>query len=317
MDLDTVSSDQFVSMCEDSGVICRSVKNIRPRVFRATIERNTELRTVYGKIYANEKRSDIQALTRQASDIGLPHAEVIIDDVVILLLDEADGQPLSYVLPATFLPGIWHLIRDRIEAAYSHLGRYLGTQHAQTESGTVKLLRKRHISQFDEHNSMLAGDIPELEHPELELLIEEVKNIQVPQAVVHSDPSPHNIFYRAGDVTLIDNAFTRKGVVTDHANVLLGIWLMVGRLPYVSRKIGDRLEEAYWRGYRAQGIDETTDRILVSVHLLRKYFSVLGYYKQKPNITHAKITKYMDKPAIIDGVRRELRLLSDANLYKI
>lgn len=312
MELDSVSKREFASVCEESGIICRDVEKIRTRVFRATIQKPDSMpQEVYGKIYPSDKERRIREAVVDPTEIGLPGGTVVGGEFVILLMEPADGWPLSHVLPVALFPGLWKVWGDRFDFAYSQLGWYLGTQHTRTERGTVPLLDQTQVSKLRQQASLLTDVVHRSTRRRLETVIDEAQNRQTPCAVTHSDPSPHNIFYKSGEITLIDNSFSRKGAANDHANVRIGIWLMVGRLPYVRRRSGNRLEDAYWQGYQSRGIEASTDRIDVAILSLKKYLSLFNYYRSEPDILHARITRYTDKEAIINGIQREIEYLTD------
>lgn len=315
MDLDKVSVDYFQSVCESSGVHCHGTTKLRNRVYRTTvISPDGNKQEFFGKIYPSAKTERIRRLVEHAGAIGLPEAQIVSNDIVILLLEPADGQPLSYILPVFLLPGVWGKLGHRIESAYSHLGWYLGTQHAQTASNRVELLDQAKRSELQRRADLVKHDVPELTDTRIAELLNEARKRTVSEAVTHSDPSPHNIFYKAGDVTLIDNAFSRKVAAQDHANALLGSWLMIDRLHYPADRAGHQIEKAYWKGYNSRGIWDSVDRLSVGILMIKKYLALSEYYRSDLDTLHARITRYLDRPAIVRGIRRELRYLVEAGI---
>ena len=305
MSVDNIEVGHVAEVCKLDGVEIRDLRKVRDRVLRGVLDGTMD---VYVKLYRPEKQENILEVLEGEYDVGLPACRLAVsEDFLALVMDAVEGRPLSHVLPVALVPGMWRLSSGRMGRAYRQIGTYLGRLHAKTATEAGPLLMDRQLARAIERVELLDGRAPEGLVPELEAMLRASADTPTEQSIVHSDPSPHNVIYDGGRTRLIDYSFSRRAAAHDHANVLLGVRLMVGRLPYARASAASLLEEAYWEGYRATGISATARDEVVGPLLCYKHLSLLEHYAEGPETIHGRLTRYTDESIILDELERIAR----------
>ena len=308
MSLDEVEAAMVADACRDGGIPVGDLETIRARVYRGKLEQSDGTRDVFVKLYPTDRAGNVREVLRSDGDVGLPKSRLATaDSFAALVMDVAAGRKLSRVMPVAFLPGLWRRYRSTLESAYYNLGRYVGTLHNETHSNRAPPAEER-IAHGLERTRILDGLTDETRR-RLADNIKAFAEEAVSRAVLHTDPSPHNVFYHDGRVTVIDFAFKRGAAVHDHADVLLGIRLMARRLPYTAGTVEDALETAYWEGYRDTGLEASLDPAAVATFLSLSCLSLLEYYDSDAGTWHSRLTRFTDRSIL----REELESGVDVN----
>jgi tRNA A-37 threonylcarbamoyl transferase component Bud32 len=134
-------------------------------------------------------------------------------------------------------------------------------------------------------------------------LVRRARDLEVERSIVHSDPSPHNIYYENGVIELIDVACKDAPLVRDQVAVDIGIELMVARLPYGRRSQVEQLTYSYRSGYGRR----STEPDAYDLQRLVKLVRLLAYYADGPTKPNAKLTKLTDVPILRDRILQNLQ----------
>ena len=186
----------------------------------------------------------------QSNDtVGFPSSRILVGDPPLLMMDEAQGRPLSRVYPIVTFPLLWWYFGSDIRTANERLGTYLGRLHRETKRG-VRPLRS---TSFEKYRTNVEGIEKVLEDKTLsriDTIVDRLDDAELSSCLVHGDPTPHNLFYRDADLTLIDFSLDLDAVVRDVINAERGIELMIGRLPHGRSNQSATLVEAFRSGYQ-------------------------------------------------------------------
>lgn len=305
MSFNPISAEDIADLCESQEISLGTVQRVRSGVYKGTIADSVEwdASEVYIKLYPEERRETLSKFAEIATEVGHPTCRVVDGTNLCLVMELAPGRPLSQILPFAFVPGVWRFKRDAVERAYKQIGSYLGRLHTETADGECPILTEEEVSEAIDQTQLLTSKISEEKIERIIRLLKKATEHQTPKSITYGDRSPHNIYYHDGDVTLIDSTCKRRGAVSDHTSVLLGLRLMVKRLPYARSTIIDRLETAYWAGYQSTGIKRTTSKETVSIRYIPNVLSLLEHYESSPSSINSKLTQYIDPPILYDELQ--------------
>lgn len=294
--------------CASEGVHIQSIEQVRKDVFKSVLSSPIfdDSSTVYIRVYSEEREDDLRSFVPVASDSGHPECTLVSGETVCLLMDVASGRPLSQLLPVVFFPGLWHLTRQQYRQVYRQVGTQLGTLHRNTVGESGPVLEERDQKQGVALTRLLDGNISDTKVKTVQTLLEQATEYKSPYVLTFGDRSPHNIYYDGSRVWQIDNMCKRKSVVYEHVSVMMGIRLMVKRLPYASSSIIPDLEEAYWDGYQATWERAKPDEKALAVRYIYKNLRLLEHYDSGVSSLNSKLTRWMDPPIIYDEIVQTL-----------
>lgn len=308
MRLDDISDASIVDLCATDGFQFKDIEKVKSDVYRGTLASGDlgGSSTVYVKLYPPERAENLREFARVATDADHPDCRVVEGDYIALVMGRANGRPLSHVLPIAFVPGVWTFYRDRIKQAYVQIGKSLAVLHNETSSWVGPVLCKRALT--DRMNRInLQEHFGDHVVKRIENILERGNEIQSIHAVTYGDRSPHNIYFDGKEITHIDSFCSRRSVAGDHASVILGIRLMVGRLPYARSKIKQLLESAYWEGYSsAEGTQLNSDKA-VAIRYVSTILRLLDYYTSNPSTVASRLIKRVDMPILRNEIESTVR----------
>lgn len=239
-------------------------------------------------------------------EVGLPATDLLEGEPPLLVMEAARGRPLSQLLPVYMLPGVWRTKHRELETGFERLGRYLGRIHSQSARGRDPITD---ISGYADRFTVPDDVADRLDGitETLGRVFETAARTEVTASMVHSDPTPHNIFYRDGDVELIDVDLRTYPSLKDRMVVECGLELMGGRLPYARASQATRLVASFRAGYERTGVDldlpETFRRATKAEH----YTWMLGkYLRSDRDGLRNWITLRTDPPLIEKRIERNL-----------
>ena len=301
MGIDALPAEVVTESCQEGGVEIRDLERLRPLVYRGKLAGRREV--VYVKLYEPERGEAVETVVEIGPEIGLPESIVVrTDRFVALVSEEATGRPLSHVLPIALLPGVWSIERADLISAYRRLGEYLSTLHASRETKDGPLLDERDFEKAIVAGERTAELLGSRASRRYDRLVRRARDLEGERAIVHSDPSPHNLYYEDGVIELIDVACKDAPLVRDRVAVDLGIELMVARLPYGRRSQVEQLTYSYRCGYGRRATESDAYDLQRLVKLVR----LLAYYADGPTTPNAKLTKWTDVPILRDRILQSL-----------
>ena len=300
------SIESVESSCAVADFDFEEIAQVREKVYRGKLaeDRIGDSRDVYIKVHDEKRKDRLEEFAQHASDVGHPPVHLIDGEHLCLLMGTAEGRPLSRLLPVVTVPGIWRLYNERMEEAYHEIGRQIGTLHEKTRSETGPLLSDEQITTALERTELLTDRLESDLVERTRRLFEEARDQQTCHALTYGDRSPHNIYWNGDRVTHIDATCKRRSVVADHASALMGVRLMIERLPYARKRVRQRLEEAYWEGYAETGIESSMNSELCAVRYVKRSLALLSYYDSKPRSLNTKLTRRIDPPIVIREIRQ-------------
>lgn len=217
----------------------------------------TRTRTVFVRTIHPSREEGVRDVLLSDIDIGLPRSRLLDGDPPLLVMERAKGRPLSVLLPIYLLPVFWRLKSDGLAAGFESLGRYHGRLHAANATDTVRVAENSTYASKTELSASIKDQLgPTIDR--IEPWLGRVQDMELVCGFVHSDPTPHNIYYRSGDVELIDMDLKRTAVIKDRLAFECGIELMTNRLPYGRSSQSATLLNAYDSGYDATGDSSKT-----------------------------------------------------------
>lgn len=244
------------------------------------------------RVLTEDWRDNLSAVSNVGPKYGFPPSTIIDAEPPLLLMERAPGHPLSRVLPAVLLPGVWALTKGSIMNGISNLGRFLGRLHNDTSSGMKPLSDTQTIPKLPNILDQIRDDITGVERIKDEF--NSISNDSVQCARIHADPTPHNVFYHHESVNLIDFDLREDAIIIDQVRAERGLELMADRLPYCGSNKKQQLVREFRNGYHSE-IEElqTKDqfdliRCVLDCYLLSRY---LTRQSQKRG---ARITKRTD-----------------------
>lgn len=232
---------------------------------------------VYLKVYSKQKYNNIKEVLHNGVDIGLPTSTVLQGEETVLVSDIAPGTQLSYILPVISLPGIWFGYGQRMEAAYSRLGEYLGNYHQSTRRGEVTIAGDT----WDTYLNHAVDELDILDESTVETIrtaFEQMQTHPLPNALHHGDMSPHNVLYSKETVTLLDFHFREEVCLHDRVLTEIGVELMFKRLPHGRQSQYRRLVSAFEYGYFNSRPDAVSDERIYSTMKVAMALKVLYHY---------------------------------------
>lgn len=204
------------------------------------------------RVLTEERLADLRNITEVGPVYGFPECKVLDGDPPLLLMEKVSGVPLSRLLPIGLFPGLWLLGQSHLEGAMEQFGQYLGRLHKKTETTQRSASETYSLPRYFEIDEQIAQHIGESTVYRLREKSEKISDISLTCGRVHSDPTPHNIFYDGQDVSLIDFRLREDAILTDLIKAERGIELMVDRLPYGRQSQKEILLKSFRHGYLGQ-----------------------------------------------------------------
>lgn len=304
---DRISANELINIADMNGIRLVNVRRIHERLFVANVRRGSSETKVYVKLYSDQKSDNLSRVVEIQDQIGLPPCECLTRGTSALILEKARGRPLSQVLPIALLPGIWQLKKNSLENAFTMLGTYLGRLHSMTGDDSSRVIDEAEIDLTKKRIEVIRDEVPKCAIDDFNEFLNRLQEEYAHQCIIHTDPSPHNVFYRSGDVELIDINCSSGHSIRDNTHVELGIELMVARLPYARSNIIETLESAYWSGYSRI---RDADRKLVDQYKVVAIVQLLSYYCDNPLSVVAKVTRRTDMPILKEQFRSSLNAIT-------
>lgn len=249
-------------------------------------------------------------------DVGMPESRLVRDGggdgdesgAYLLVMDPADGVPLSLSLPVCLLPGLWTAASDSLSRAVRDVGAGLGELHAGTRSGD-----RRAGDEACRLADRLVLDRALREHlsdrtvRETERLLDDLRDRRLPFVRIHGDPTPHNLYWdvRTGAADVIDFNLHRSADAEDLVVFESGIELMTARVPYARRSQAATLIDAFRSGYLASGVRESIPSRAIAIGKLAYYAHLLSRYLRgsTSDTRREKLTRYTDRRIVERKVR--------------
>lgn len=262
--------------------------------------------TKYLRVLESSPIERIDKILQSDTLFGFPPSKLLRGSPPILMMDEAPGRPLSRVYPIVTVPLFWWYFGPNIRIANERLGTYLGRLHRET----IAEVRPIQETSFEKYRTNMDGIERVLDDAlvsQLHSVANRLDGVELTAGIVHGDPTPHNLFYRNGDLTLIDFSLDPDAVVRDVINAERGIELMIGRLPHGRSSQRETLVDAFRTGYQEaypafqrpekfNHLQCLSDAYLLSLQLDQSF--------DKPG---AKIAQRTDVKLLADRLRSALR----------
>lgn len=275
-------------------------------------EVTTTDRVVFARTVRPSREDGIRRVLEADIDVGIPESRLLEGDPALFVMERAEGRPLSTLLPVYLTPGLWWLTADGLASGFEALGRYHGRLHASTRLDSVPLGDSEAYGEKLRLPSLVRPRMGET-FDNLEPWTERARDVTVSRALIHSDPTPHNLYYKSGNIALIDVDFRPRATVKDRLAVECGVELMTRRLPYGRRSQAKRLLDAYYRGY---DIIDSPDDYPYWVYLVLKaahYCWILeGYMTGDDKALRDRLTSVTDERIIVSRVEELADVLGDA-----
>lgn len=243
---------------------------------------------------------------------GMPPSRILTTDPHVLLMEPAPGRPLSMLLPVCLLPGLWRLTAEGLRACLRRVGEGLGELHAATVEGERPPTDEecRMADRLEITNAVA-------DHVDLEMLAVRDRlpddGPSLPVALIHGDPTPHNLFWdrRSGETTIIDFNLHTSVALEDVVVVEAGLELMAGRLPYGRRRQARALVDAFRAGYQSTGPHDSVLAAPLRTLKLGYYCHLLDKALRAPEPTsiQQRMTRVIDRPVL----ERRIHSLADAD----
>jgi len=263
---------------------------------RATGEQVTfYVRTISESVAENAKR-----VLQTEPEIGMPDMEILDDDLSLLVMNSAQGRPLSLLLPFLTLPLVWTLNQKQLLRGIQSFGVSLGALHTSTETKYTALKNAKSIDNIQDFDG-LEREIGSTTIERIEQVWSEFEKKDVIVGMSHKDPSPHNVFYKSGSIEFIDIAFKNRVCLRDIARAEMGLELMIERLPYGTHAQKTQLKNSFRRGYESKRkfTSEKNEQQLYRVVKLNQLCYLLSRYSAKSNMSiRNKATKMTDTPIL-------------------
>jgi len=248
---------QLLNLLEKSAQIQHDVCDIKmisgtqrqgTGVFRVTFDQGLEK---YVRVLTEERAKNLRATRHASSKYGFPEYVVLDTQPQLLVMSPASGLPLSRRMPLSLLPIIWRFQSADLGDAMERLGMYLGRLHQDHVTGSTRLDQTKEYKQFYDLSDYIEEYLDGIDSTFLDLL-EQQGSTRFVSSRLHSDPTPHNLFYHKSDVTLIDFSLRKGPVAVDVVRAERGISLMVDRLPYTHQKHKEQLIQRFRHGHSAE-----------------------------------------------------------------
>lgn len=262
----------------------------------------------FAKLLPEHKGQPMERVLAADLGAGMSPSCMLTTDPHILLMEPAPGRPLSMLLPVCLLPGLWRLTADGLRACLRRVGEGLGELHRATIEGErpptdeeCRMADRLEVAStvanhFDADTVAAIRDrFPDDDGPSL------------PVALIHGDPTPHNLFWerRSGETTIIDFNLHTSVVLEDVVVVEAGLELMAGRLPYGHHRQARALVDAFRAGYQSAGPQDSvpaeplrTLKLGYYCHLLDKALRAL-----EPTSIQQRVTRVTDRPVLERRIR--------------
>lgn len=299
-------------VCTSAGFDFENLKQVRSKVYTGSLREQTANISdqVYVKLYPKTRREEVKEFATVAEDVGHPRCIAVEDELLCLVMEAVEGTPLSYILPALTFPGLWRRYKNKLKKSYEAVGKYLGALHTETESGTGPVLSENEIAELvdvvEKINHQLDADTVEIIKNKLHSAVD----CHTHESITYGDRSPHNIFYHRGQITMVDSTCKRRSVVSDHSSVLMGVRLMIRRLPYARTRIRQSLENAFWNGYAETKGLTYREHDALRIRYLANNLDLLKHYDSDPTSLNSRLTKFIDPPIIRKEVEHCIQNLS-------
>lgn len=305
---------EIINRLEEAGLPIRDLDRISVTKNGSEIvyQAETTDRTVFVRTVGASRREGVRRVLATDLDIGLPESRLLDGDPPLLVMERANGRPLSLLLPVYFLPIIWRTVSNELTSGFESLGRYHGRLHEATGTDQIRVADNDTYASKIEPSNAVRNRLG-FTMDRLQPWLDRVRDVELSRGLVHSDPTPHNVYYRNGDVELIDVDLKHTAVLKDRLAVECGIELMAGRLPYGRSFQSTRLLDAYDRGYDAE---YTHAEIPYWAYLTLKaahYAWILDIYLSGENTAiRDRLTSVTDTNLIVDRIDESVNVLGKA-----
>lgn len=303
---------QVASQLSKNNIVVNDIKIVKQKeresgwvykvVGNKTNDRDT---TFYVRTISKSVAENVQRVIQNEPEIGMPNIELLDDESPLLIMDGANGRPLSLLLPLLTLPGVWMRNREGLIRGIQEFGQSLGALHYSTEVDRTTLEDARSINHIDFYQG-LAQELGSTELKYIEQIWNKFATEKTTVGMSHKDPSPHNIYYTTGTTELIDIAFKQRICLRDIARAEIGIELMIDRLPYGKRTQKRQLSNAFRYGYRnkVDPMFQSDEQVLYEVIKLNQLCHLLSRYLNKSDMSFRnKATKITDLPILKNKIR--------------
>ena len=269
----------------------------------------------FAKLLPEHKGRPMERVLATDVGAGMPSSRILTTNPHVLLMKPAPGRPLSTVLPVCLLPGLWRLTADDLRACLHRVGEGLGELHAATVEGERPPTDEEcRMADRLEVPSTVADHFDAETVAAIRDRFLEDGGPSLPVALIHGDPTPHNLFWDrvTGETTIIDFNLHTSVALEDVVVAEAGLELMAGRLPYGRRRQARALIDAFRAGYQSTGPHDS-----VSVAPLRTLKR--GYYchlldkalrAPEPTSIQQRVTYVTDRPVL----ERRIRSLASADI---
>ncbi len=313
--MEDFSEEAVATLLRSNGIEPTAIDRVSDSVvYRIEIGGGEGFSTGDGVVYAKrlalenaDRYRRLVAANDEPPGVGLPESRVLESDGAAALLSApAEGWPLSRVLPVALLPGAWRRFRDGLIEGYRAMGTYVGTLHRRLETGR-RPVDPEHLIGTDgigQHLSATTRD-------RIGSLYERVIGREVPTARIKSDLTPHNAFYRDGDVSLIDFSLRIRPLAREVANLRVSLELMARRLPYPAERKVSRLIDAFESGYEPSIVSRGDRSTLLAAFEVSYLCKVLTKYIRNAHgaSAHRWAFTLYDRRCVIELLERKTQAL--------
>jgi len=273
--------------------------NDRTAVYRIETESGD---VFFLRVLTEKRATDFRETEYVGPRYGFPNCEIVENDPPLLLMEPAPGYALSRFMPLVLLPFVYSINKTAFKPAMRQFGEYLGRLHVENQTRTAPLLQSKIYRAANGFSERLHE---EMGYKILDLLrthLQKVRAETLSYGRLHSDPTPHNVFYSDGDVTLIDFSLREGLLMSDVIRAERGLSLMSKRLPYSTERKEEALIDRFREGYRNESPMIDRNR---TYYLLR---CAMDCYLLDRLLTHrsskrgAMVARWTDIPVLTDRI---------------
>lgn len=265
--------------------------------------------TRFLRVLTDERAESVRAVDHVGPHYGFPECRLISGTPPLLIMDQAPGHALSRYLPFVLLPGVYKFKRSDFTSAIENFGTYLGRLHHENQGDGIQLSQTRVQAVVSDRSKHLPETIGKANYDQVRSLIKQYSDRKFPSCRLHSDPTPHNVFYSNGDVTLIDFSLREGLPASDVIRAERGLVLMNRRLPY-SRARGRKLGDHFRRGYESQCSLFVRDELFTLFRCALDCYLLDRLLSQNSSKRGAKIARLTDVSVLERRIQDALMTLS-------